>query len=268
MTMLPKSDIEILSQYIDDENGYYRLRLGRRVHYLTIPSGVFDDDTMCRPYLLILRLPDLPDSPWTTMTISRDENGSLTSNISLDPLPEIQTTWHELRVDVLSLERTERLFRSGVYEVRFNGAPAIAKIACFQWDVARIERETWAYSIVAGHRGQHPDESPITPDFLGHLTEDGRTMGFLLQKVDGESASVNDLAGCEALLRRLHRLGLIHGDVNRHNFLIDPASPGSGIRLVDFEHAEEFDDGLARVELLSLPAELAEETRRGATVVL
>ncbi|KAJ9142580.1 Lipopolysaccharide kinase (Kdo/WaaP) family protein [Coniochaeta hoffmannii] len=266
MTVLPKSDIEILSQYIDDEAGYYRLRLGRRVHYVTIPSGVFDDDTMCRPYLLIPRLPDLPNSPWTTITISRDENGSLTSTISMDPLPEIQTTWHELRVDVLSLERTRR-FRSGVYEVQYNGAPAIAKIACFKWDMARIERETWAYSIIARHHSQHPNESPITPDFLGHLTENGRTMGFLLQKVDGESACVDDLASCEALLRRLHRLGLIHGDVNRHNFLIDRVS-GSGIRLVDFEHAEEFDDGLARAELLSLPAELAEETGRGATVVL
>lgn len=129
--MLPKSDIEILSQCIDDENGNYRLRVGRRVHYLVISSGVFDDDTMCRPYLLIPRLPDLPDSPWTTMTISRGEDGSLTSTISTDPLPEIQTTWHELRVDVLDLERTKR-FRSGVHEVQYYGSPAIAKIACFE----------------------------------------------------------------------------------------------------------------------------------------
>ncbi|KAI5856719.1 alpha-galactosidase A [Durotheca rogersii] len=266
MTMLPKSDIEILSQYIDDENGYYRLRVGRRVHYLTISSGVFDDDTMCRPYLLIPKLPDLPDSPWTTMVISRDKNGSLTSTTSTDPLPEIQTTWHELRVDVLKLERTRR-FRSGVHEVQYNGAPAIAKIACFQWDIARIERESWAYSIMARHHNQHPNESPIAPNFLGHLTENGRTMGFLLQKVNGEPACIDDLANCEALLRRLHRLGLIHGDVNRYNFLVDRIS-GSSIRLVDFEHAEELDEGLARAELLSLPVELAEETGRGATVIL
>ncbi|KAG9251496.1 alpha-galactosidase A [Emericellopsis atlantica] len=266
MTILPKSDIEILCQCIDDESGYYRLRVGRRVHYLTISSGVFDDDTMCRPYLLIPRLPNLPDSPWTTMTISRDEDGSLTSIISTDPLPEIQTTWHELHVDVLSLERTRR-FRSGVHEVQYDGAPAIAKIACFKWDIARIERETWAYSIMARHHGQHPNESPIAPKFLGHLTENGRTMGFLLQKVHGRSACVDDLTNCEALLRRLYRLGLIHGDVNRHNFLVDSVS-GSGMRLVDFEHAEEFDERLARAELLSLPAELAEETGRGATVVL
>lgn len=200
------------------------------------------------------------------MTISQDEDGSLTSSISLDPLPEIRTAWHALRVDVLSLKRTRR-FRSGVHEVRYNGAPAIAKIACFTWDVARIERETWAYSIMARHHSRHLNEPPITPDFLGHLTENGRIMGFLLRKLDGESACVDDLASCEALLRRLHRLGLVHGDVNRHNFLVDRVS-GSGMRLVDLEYAEDFDEGLARVELLSLPAELAEETGRGATVVL
>jgi hypothetical protein len=154
-----------------------------------------------------------------------------------------------------------------VQEVRYNGAPAIAKIACFKWDVARIERETWAYSIVARHHSEHINEPPITPNFLGHLTENGRIMGFLLQKVDGEPACVDDLGSCEALLRRLHRLGLLHGDVNRYNFVVDRVSR-SGMRLVDLEYAEEFDEELARVELLSLPAELAEETGRGAAVVL
>ncbi|KAI0452350.1 hypothetical protein F5B21DRAFT_516118 [Xylaria acuta] len=215
MTMLPKSDIEIISPCIDDENGYYRLRVGRRVQYLAISSDVFDDDTTRRPYLL--------------------------------------TTWHELRVDVLSLERTRR-FRSGVHEVQYNGAPAIAKIACFKWDIARVERGTGAYSILAHYHSQHPNESPIAPNFLGHLTENGRTMGFLLQKVDGEPACVNDLANCEALLLRLHRLGMIHGDVNLYNFLVDRAS-GSSMRL-----------GLAKAELLPLPAELAEETGRGTTM--
>ncbi|KAI3326841.1 hypothetical protein HD806DRAFT_520563 [Xylariaceae sp. AK1471] len=184
MTMLSKPHIQILSQYIDGENGYYRLRVGRRIHYLTISSGVFGDNTMCWPY----------------------------------------TIWDELRVD-------------------YDGAPAIAKIACFKWDIARIERETRAYSIMARHHSQYPNE----------------TMGFLLQKVNGEPTRVNDLANCEALLRGLYPLGLIHGDVNQHKFSADWI-PGSGMRLVDSEHGMEVDEGLARVELLSLPAELAEET--------
>ena len=47
--------------------------------------------------------------------------------------------------------------------------------------------------------------------------------------------------------------------MNRYNFIVDRA-PGRGVRLVDFEHVEEFEEGLARAELLSLPSELTEET--------
>ena len=35
------------------------------------------------------------------------------------------------------------------------------------------------------------------------------------------------------------------------------------MRLADFEHVEEFDEGLARAEFQLLPAELAEENGRG-----
>lgn len=265
MPPLPKSDMEILNQLIDDERGAYRLRADQRVYYLFITTDVFDDDTMCRPYLLIPSLPDLPDSPWTTATISRGADGlPYISHMSTDPLPEIQTAWHERRVDVLSLKRTRRL-RSWTHEVQYDGGTAVAKIACFAWDVRRIERETVAYSILAQHGSLHPDESPIAPEFLGHLTENGRVMGLLLQKVDGERACISDLPSCEALVRRVHGLGMIHGDVNRYNFVIDRAG-GEGVRLVDFEHFEEFDEETAREELLALPAELAEETGRGATV--
>lgn len=52
-----RSDLEVLSQLIDDDVGSYRIRAGRTVHYLTIAADVFDEDTMCRPYLLILKLP-------------------------------------------------------------------------------------------------------------------------------------------------------------------------------------------------------------------
>ncbi|KAK7427641.1 hypothetical protein QQZ08_005916 [Neonectria magnoliae] len=172
------------------------------------------------------------------MTISRDEDGSLTSTISTDPLPEIQTVWHEARVNVLSLKKKECL-RSGVHGVEYNGEPAIAKIACFKWDIARIEHKTWVYSILARHQSQHPNESPIAPEFLGHLTENRRVMEFLLRRFKGEPACVKGLASCEILVRRLHLLGLIHGDLNRYNFVVDRNS-GTGMRLIDFEHVEQF----------------------------
>ncbi|KAK6215029.1 alpha-galactosidase A [Colletotrichum tabaci] len=264
MPSLSKSDMEILNQVIDDKRGAYRLRAGQRIYYLFIATDIFEEDTMCRPYLLIPSLPDLPDSPWTTATIVRGADGSpFISAISTDPLSEIQTVWHERCIDVLSLKRTRRL-RSWTHEVQYDGGTAVAKIACFEWDLRRIERETAAYYKLTQHRIQHRDEPPIAPEFLGHLTENGRVMGFLLEKIDGERACISDLPDCEALVRRIHGLGMIHGDVNRYNFVVDRDGT-EGVRLVDFEHFEDFSEEAAMEELLALPTELAEDTGRGAT---
>jgi hypothetical protein len=257
-SLVPKSKIEILSQLIDDEMGTYRVRARHRVHYLTIPTNVFDEDTMCRPHLLIPKLPDFPDADWTTMRISRGANRLLRSTISYDPLPTIQRAWHPQTIEVLSLTQLKR-HRSNVHEVLYKGHPAISKIACFEWDIRRIENETWAYSIISQH--QHPGESAIAPNVLGHLTENGRVIGFLLEKIDGKFASIDDLPKCEKALRRLHGLGLVHGDVNRYNFIVD--RPDGHVRIVDFEHAEVFDKRKAYVELESLASELVEESGRG-----
>lgn len=92
-------------------------------------------------------------------------------------------------------------------------------------------------------------------------------MGFLLQKLEGEVACAENLANCEALLRRLHLLGLILMSMAIRTSKI-PLSiyriSGSGVRLVDFELVEK----LAQTNILSMPAELLEDTRRGATVSL
>ncbi|KAJ5934394.1 alpha-galactosidase A [Penicillium verhagenii] len=246
--MPPEPDIEILSQIMAPECAYYRVRVKQRVHYLTILSGVFDKDTMRQPDLLLPKLPELPDSPWTTMTISRGGDGSLKSRISTDQLPGVKGIWHDVCIDIFSLKWKNCLKKDRVYEVEYEGAPAVAKIACFEWCLLRIERETWAYSKIESYRREHPDEPPIAPEFLGHLTENGRTIGFLLEKVNGKPAVVNDLANCEALLRRLHRLKLVHGDPNTHNFIVDRASGGK-VRLIDFETAMDFDEYAARDDL-------------------
>ena len=264
-----KQQIEILSQLVDDENGSYRVRAGHRVHYLTIPTNVFDEDTMCRPYLLIPKLPPFPDTDWTTMRISRAANGALRWIISHDTLPAIHTTWHPHRIDVLSLKQTHR-HRSNVHEVLHNGRPAIAKIACFKWDLPRIQVETQVYSTITNH--QRPGKDIVAPTFLGHLTENGRVIGLLLEKVAGDFASIQDLPQCKKALGRVHGMGLIHGDVNRYNFLVErskgPDRSKDHVWMVDFEHAENFDKEKARLELESLASQLAEETGRGGPAML
>jgi hypothetical protein len=47
----------------------------------------------------------------------------------------------------------------------------IAKIARFEWEIPRIERETSAYRLLDG--------SGLAPRFLGHIHENGRIVVFL-----------------------------------------------------------------------------------------
>ncbi|TVY35430.1 hypothetical protein LOCC1_G008939 [Lachnellula occidentalis] len=257
---VPKSEIEVLSQEIDEDFGTYRIRAGQRVHYVTISTAVFDEDTMCQPRLLIPQLPDFPDETWTTMEVRRKSDGSLTSDISFEALPAVKTVWHPTTIDVLSLEKVKR-HRSGVHEVLFSGRPAICKIACFGWQIPRIEHETYTYSAIEEYR--EPGDPVVAPAFLGHVTENGRVIGMLLEKMDGDFASMDDLPACREALENVHRMNMIHGDVNRYNFILDRSHEPVHVRLVDFEHAEPYEASKALEELQSLSSELAETTGRG-----
>lgn len=161
MKTIPKDDIEVLNQLINDETGSYRIRANKRVHYVTIPTTVFDDDTMCWSHLLIPQLPEFPDHDWTRMNITRNtDTGELQTTISSEPLAEVEETWHPLRIDVLSLPR-KIVLQSGVHEVLFEGKSAIAKIAYIEYQIPRIERETWAHQILLENR--LPEEGPFAP---------------------------------------------------------------------------------------------------------
>ena len=245
-----KSKLEILDQEISNERGVYRVRAGDRVHYLTIPTTIFDEDTMGKPFLLIPQRPDFPDTDWTRMTISRDSDGALTHAISYDPLPQLKFPFHENLVDILSLPVIIRL-RYGVHQVLYQDRPAIAKYSCFNWDFYRIERENMAYAFL--HNDHDPSQPLVAPQVLGHLTESDRPIGLLLEKIEGRFASIEDVEECQKASRSLHAepLRLIHGDVNRFNFII--SSEDGRARLIDFEHAEDYDEDKAPGELGSIP---------------
>lgn len=132
----------------------------------------------------------------------------------------------------------------------------IAKIARFEWEIPRIEHETRIYQLL--HQKHAVD---LAPRFLGHIREGGRVMGFLLEKLHGRShASINNLDQCELALKSFHGLGLIHGDVNRYNFLVGEDS----VKLIDFERSEEgAAEQLMSTELRSLYAEFIEDSGRG-----
>lgn len=96
------------------------------------------------------------------MHISRggQQDGPLVVNITNDPLREVNFIWHDRHIDVLSLPCMKRL-RSGVFETLYEGRPAVAKIACFEWLVPNITRERWAYDVLSYNNSG----TPIAPRF-------------------------------------------------------------------------------------------------------
>ena len=116
---------------------------------------------------------------------------------------------------------------SNVYQAqcdRFDSL-VIVKFARFPYEISWYNTETEVYSWIKGHN--------IGPGFLGHVTEGDRIIGFLLEKVKEWHYSIEDLGPCQETVARLHELGIVHGDLNRHSFLVE----GSRAKLVDFEVA-------------------------------
>ena len=118
-----------------------------------------------------------------------------------------------------------------------------------------FEAETTAYQWIDGQG--------VSPNFLGHLTEDGRVIGFVMEYIDdARSADIGDLAACQDVLARLHSLGIKHGDINKYNFLVR----GERAVLVDFETAKRCEEQKAlEAEYEHLEHSLSDSSYRGRT---
>ncbi|KAI1270224.1 alpha-galactosidase A [Xylariaceae sp. FL1019] len=216
----------ILSMDVVDDDSLeseYRLRIGDNVKYLVISPGTFDKNTLFFP---LKSLPHLPyNEDWTVAHISRHHTtGDLRySTVKLCMIGIFQ--WHSRRVNCLELVKTSDITAT-TFEVFSNLVPsphsAIAKIARFEWEVPRLERETRAYQLLEG--------SEIAPRFLAHIHENGRIMGLLLEKIQGRAAVSGDLGICKAALGRLHELGHVHGDLSKRSFVVTD----SGVKLIGF----------------------------------
>lgn len=274
-TINPPMQPVILSMEVDDDDVFeseYRIRIGNKVKYLIIRPGTLDRDTLSFPLQSLSTLPY--EEEWTVADISRDESsGDLKTSFSNRKLAGVEHPWHHHRIDCLELEKIELLTAKAFGAVTHpNNLPftlpspsptstanviVIAKIARFEWEIPRITQETRAYQILEG--------SGLAPRFLGHIHENGRIVGFLLEKIEGRSASLHDLNICEAALGKLHAMRLLHGDVNRYNFLVtEEKEGGAKVTLLDFECLQEnASPEIMCREMESLRTELVDESGRG-----
>ncbi|KAF8908140.1 hypothetical protein CPB84DRAFT_1767402 [Gymnopilus junonius] len=250
---------EVLSMYVDVTNdgqeSEYRILFGDQVKYIVVNAGTYDMDTLTFPPALLERLPKLPKDGWTTARIFNSSE-SLSFEVSYKGLAEVLNVWHPNKVDVLSFTPEER-FTERVLGVTYCSKPGIIKFARFEDEIPRMERETTVYEAIDGQG--------IGPTFLGHLTENDRVIGLLVQRVEGRRANIDDLEACQAIVKRLHSLGVVHGDLNRHNFIVSANS----VTLIDFENATI--NGSTREmeeEYELITRQLVEETGRGGEEVI
>lgn len=255
-------NIQVLQASVDpeDESEFRILIDNKFVKYITIDGGLYDRDEMCFGPSLISLLPPLPLGNWNKGHISRNPTtGAIHfSAVSKTRLQGITNTWHPTQIDHLEL-RMGRKIRSNLYEAtcpRFSST-IIAKFARFSWEVPWLEKETVAYKWIEGHQ--------IGPAFLGHLAEEGRIIGFIMAGiVDFHHATPDDFHLCHLALLKLHQLGIKHGDINKHNFLIHDGKA----TLVDFDNAlREANADELEAELHGLQDQLRDTSGRGGRVV-
>lgn len=238
----------------------------QHIKHVTVDPYIFDVDLIFDPTLGEVLRPLLPAGDWNHARIFRATsseksagNAEVQVETSTQVLPGILGIWHSLTLDYLELEVGSRL-RSNVCEATCSKIPGqfIVKFARFHYEIAQLERETTAYKWVEGHN--------IGPKFLGHLTEDGRVIGFAMSKIEeARHATPDDLDVCRQALRRLHVLGIKHGDTNKHNFLIHP----HGVTMIDLDFAEQnATEAELDEELYELEQQLADTSGKGGVKVV
>lgn len=196
--MANQTRINLLQAEVDEnDQSFFRLLVdGQAIKYIT--------EDMCFGPSLASLLPRLPTGDWNDGLVARDEKDGQPcfTRACRTAFPGVKDTWHGTYADCTDIVVGEKL-RTGIYEVKGHmfgpgDAGVAAKFARFDWEIQYIENETTVYQWIDGHN--------IGPRFLGHLTEDARVIGFLMERIQ-------DLEPCQQTLSRLHCLGIRHGDI-------------------------------------------------------
>ncbi|KAI9838942.1 MAG: hypothetical protein M1819_004150 [Sarea resinae] len=243
-----RQEVQLLQASIDSNtvSDFRVLVNGKSIKYIKIDPGIYDDDDMGSGPIFPTLIPPLPSGEWNVATISKDEknNGeAYFASASKVDLPCIQSLWHPLRIEYLDLSIGQKI-EGRLYEAtcpnHFGDSSVILKFARFGWQIPCVQ---------------------APPRFLGHILEEGRAIGFILERItDARHAGVEDLDLCQAALSKLHSLGFKHGDVNKHNFLVRNGKT----LMIDFESLQKCDDQAELVkEMEKLKESLADTSGIG-----
>lgn len=237
--MATTTNFKLLSVYMrESEPSPIRLRFSvdnKFIKYVLAEHGTYPADRYTDPDEVAVDFPPFPIGPWNAGRLSKDSNSgkSLFSSLETLPLGEVTTVWHPTKIDYFDLitaggeeEWWDRESQRLVTHPSFD-KPVVMKISDFPIDMHMSETETRAYKMLQG--------TGIAPEFLGHVTEGSRVIGFLREHIPGaECPGVSDINICHEALERLYELGIIYHSDCLESFLIKDGK----VHIVDFETAE------------------------------
>jgi predicted Ser/Thr protein kinase len=189
-----------------------------------------------RPSLFVeqppINLPPLSAGDWDEIHIQLDRHtGAHISNTSRTNHPGMMDTWHPRKIDYLEFVNVDTIQHDRLQVVTHSDfeVPVLIKIASFPWEISSLEPEVKMYRLLHG--------SGTTPEFLGHVTEGGRVMGFITEYIEEMPLMKGrNKQGCLTTLHRVHHRGIVHGDAHDGNCMI--RKNGSSV-MIDFELSQE-----------------------------
>lgn len=201
----------------------------RAIKYVFLDSKVLQVGYPIGSESVSIDLPHLPPGDWNEAYIHVDgQTGTPSINdTTRSSRLELMENWHPRKIDYIEFVNIETLQPDRMQVVTHPDfdVPVLIKIASFPWEIPSLEREATIYRLLHG--------SGATPEFLGHVTEDGRAIGFITEYVrETPSIRSRSMQGCLTALRSLHQRGIAHGDAHDGNCLI--RDDGSSV-LIDFE---------------------------------
>ncbi len=214
---LPK---EVLSLDLEDSDLLYRIRKGSRIVYVQIFSPAIippEDRTESSAILRHLRSLSGWEGDWQTMTVTGLPEAP---EYRLTSFPPHRLAPVDLKIDSkqwgdLNEIKIEDRISDSVWKVSCAGRCLVMKVARFQHELNYLRQE------LQGYYSLQLKGFTAIPAFYGYVYEENqsRVIGFLMEYLCGHPAGPADWEECRELLQGIRRIGFIHGDINRYNWL-------------------------------------------------
>jgi hypothetical protein len=212
----------------------------------------------------------VPTGDWNVANLVLSTNGKfLVDSTENKRFPDATAIWNASKIDLLELgeclEQCEANELQLLGHVPSNAYPSpegfgIPKVLAF-WNFNLegqhnhgLSQESYIYSLF--------QDISIAPRFLAHLTDNHeRVIGYVLESVPARQASISDLDLCQDVLRKLHDMGIAHGNISKECFLIRTDIPIAQLQFF-YESYETSDRAIFDKEISSLEEVLQQRVER------